>query len=76
MIIGYPSAIKILAELAEKGDVDLHILRVVSCGEPLGTSLRKYLEDVFGAQVINFYGASESLSLGGGERPAGGNDSV
>lgn len=64
MIIGYPSAIKILAELAEKGDVNLHILRVVSCGEPLGASLRKYLEDVFGAQVINFYGASESLSLG------------
>lgn len=64
MIIGYPSAIKILAELAEKGDVDLHILRVVSCGEPLGTSLRKYLEGVFGTQVINFYGASESLSLG------------
>ena len=64
MIIGYPSAIKILAELAEKGDVDLHILRVVSCGEPLGTSLRKYLEGVLGTQVINFYGASESLSLG------------
>lgn len=64
MIIGYPSAIKILAELAEKGDVDLHILRVVSCGEPLGASLRKYLEDIFQAQVINFYGASESLSLG------------
>lgn len=64
MIIGYPSAIKILAELTEKGDVDLHILRVVSCGEPLGASLRKYLEDIFRAQVINFYGASESLSLG------------
>lgn len=64
MIIGYPSAIKILAELTEKGDVDLHILRVVSCGEPLGASLRKYLEDIFKADVINFYGASESLSLG------------
>lgn len=64
MIIGYPSAIKILAELVEKGDVSLHILRVVSCGEPLGTSLRKYLEDIFRANVINFYGASESLSLG------------
>ena len=64
MIIGYPSAIKILAELAEKGDVDLHILRVVSCGEPLGASLRKYLEDIFKTEVINFYGASESLSLG------------
>ena len=64
MIIGYPSAVKILAELAEKGDVELHILRVVTCGEPLGASLRKYLEDVFKAQVINFYGASESLALG------------
>lgn len=64
MIIGYPSAVKILAELVEKGDVDLHILRVVSCGEPLGASLRKYLEDIFQAPVINFYGASESLSLG------------
>lgn len=64
MIIGYPSAIKILAELAEKGDVELHILRVVSCGEPLGASLRKYLENVFKTDVINFYGASESLSLG------------
>lgn len=64
MIIGYPSAIKILAELVEKGDVNLQILRVVSCGEPLGASLRKYLEDIFKADVINFYGASESLSLG------------
>lgn len=64
MIIGYPSAIKILGTLVENGDVDLHILRVVSCGEPLGVSLRKYLENVFRADVINFYGASESLSLG------------
>lgn len=64
MIIGYPSAIKILAELAEKGDVELHILRVVSCGEPLGARLWKYLENVFKTDVINFYGASESLALG------------
>lgn len=64
IIIGYPSAIKILAELVQKGDVKLNIRRVVSCGEPLGASLRKYLEDIFQADVINFYGASESLSLG------------
>lgn len=64
MIIGYPSAVKILAELVEKGDLDLKVLRIVTCGEPLGASLRKYLEGVFGADVINFYGASESLSLG------------
>ena len=64
MIIGYPSAVKILAELVEKGDLDLKVLRIVTCGEPLGVSLRKYLERIFGADVINFYGASESLSLG------------
>lgn len=63
MIIGYPSAVKILGELAEKGDVALKIKRVVTCGESLGISLRRYLENVFGADVINFYGASESLAL-------------
>ena len=64
MIIGYPSAVKILAELVEEGDLDLKALRIVTCGEPLGANLRKYLGDVFGGEVINFYGASESLSLG------------
>ena len=64
IIIGYPSAIKILAELVERGEVDLKVVRVISCGEPLGNSLRKYLEDVFHTRAVNFYGASESLALG------------
>lgn len=64
IIIGYPSAIKILAELVDQGDVKLEAIRVISCGEPLGSSLRNYLEKVLKAQVVNFYGASESLALG------------
>jgi phenylacetate-CoA ligase len=64
MIIGYPSAIKILGELVERGEINLNIFRVVTCGEPLGASLRNYLEKIFKADVVNFYGASESLSLG------------
>lgn len=64
MIIGYPSAVKILGELAEKGEVTLKIKRVVTCGEPLGASLRRYLEKSLDAEIINFYGASESLALG------------
>ena len=64
MIIGYPSAVKILGELVENGDVELNIARVVTCGEPLGANLRRYLENVFNTEVINFYGASESLALG------------
>lgn len=64
MIIGYPSAIEILGELAENGDVRMDIFRMISCGEPLGASLRSFLEKTFNTDVINFYGASESLSLG------------
>lgn len=64
LIIGYPSAIKILAELVERGEVELNILRIISCGEPLGSSLRSYLEHIFHTKVVNFYGASESLALG------------
>lgn len=64
MVIGYPSAVKILAELVCKGSLSLNALRIVTCGEPLGAGLRGYLEEVFGAEVINFYGASESLAMG------------
>lgn len=64
MVVGYPSAIKILGELEQRGDISLKLKRIVSCGEPLGTSLRQYLEQVFHTVVINYYGASESLALG------------
>lgn len=64
IIIGYPSAIKILAELVENGNADVDVVRVISCGEPLGASLRKYLEEIFKTEVVNFYGSSESLALG------------
>lgn len=64
IIIGYPSAVKILAELIDREKKTLYIRRVISCGEPLSAGLRKYLENAFHAEVINFYGASESLALG------------
>ena len=64
IIIGYPSAIKILAELAAEGRVRAQIKRVISCGEPLSSGLRKFLEKNFHSPVINIYGASESLALG------------
>lgn len=64
IIIGYPSAIKILGELAEHGEVEINAVRVISCGEPLNPGLRRFLEKTFHADVINIYGASESLALG------------
>lgn len=64
IIIGYPSAIKILAEQMRSKGVKARIKRIVSCGEPLSQGLRRYLESTFNATVLNFYGASESLALG------------
>lgn len=64
IIIGYTSAIKILAELVEAGKVTIQIERIISCGEPLNATLRSYLEAVFHCTIVNFYGASESLALG------------
>ena len=40
MVIGYPSAIKILAELVSGGKLELSLTRVISCGEPLSPGLR------------------------------------
>ncbi len=64
IIIGYPSAIKIFAELIETEKAADKIERVVTCGEPLTPGMRSYFESVFHAPVINYYGASESLALG------------
>ncbi len=64
IIIGYPSAIKILGELVENGEIEMDVIRVISCGEPLNPGLRRFLEKIFHADVINIYGASESLALG------------
>lgn len=64
IIIGYPSAIKILAELVAEDKVQVQMKRVISCGEPLSSGLRKFLEKNFHCPVINIYGASESLALG------------
>lgn len=64
MIVGYPSAVKIVGELERRGEIHLKISRIVSCGEPLRESLRQYLEQTFQAVVVNYYGTSESLALG------------
>lgn len=64
IVIGYPSAIKLMAEQVRLGRVPNHVRRVISCGEPLSVGLRDFLEDTFKCQVINFYGSSESLALG------------
>lgn len=64
-VVGYPSGLKIVACLVQEGKVSLEkVHQFVTCGEPLVPGLRKTLEETFGKNIINFYGASESLALG------------
>ena len=69
MILGYPSALKILGELCEQNEIHINAFRTISCGEPLNRTLREYLEKTLKTGVINFYGASESIVMGLEESP-------
>lgn len=64
IIIGYPSAIKILMESVAREEIKTNLFRIISCGEPLSKNLRDCFTKTFKCKVINFYGASESLALG------------
>lgn len=66
IIIGYPSAIKILMEVGEREQLLQDISRVITCGEPLSESLENMFHIAYGCPVVNVYGASESLALGVG----------
>ncbi len=72
MIIGYPSALKILGELCAERKIHINAFRTISCGEPLSVNLRSYLADTLKTEVINFYGASESIVMGLEETPEDG----
>lgn len=64
ILIGYPSALKIIGESKNRGEINIDITRTISCGESLGSNLREFLEDTFHCPVVNFYGASESIAMG------------
>ncbi|MCH5205248.1 MAG: phenylacetate--CoA ligase family protein [Oscillospiraceae bacterium] len=69
IIIGYPTAIKMLVQTA---DYKFNIQRVITCGEPLSANLRKYFKKYFKCRILNFYGASESIAIGVEDDTSGG----
>lgn len=64
VLIGYPSAVKILTKLFQEKKIAICPERIITCGEPLARQLRTFIEEVFSCPLINFYGASESLAMG------------
>ena len=69
IIIGYPTAIKMLVQTA---DYEFNIKRVITCGEPLSEGLRRYFKRFFKCRILNFYGASESIAIGVEDDNSGG----
>lgn len=62
-IASYPSVLVELARQQQAGALRLEPLALWSGGEGLAPSTRHWIEEVFGAPVINDYGASECLSI-------------
>lgn len=69
VIIGYPTAINILSQI---GELNLSPGRIITCGEPLGRDMHRSFRRHFRCDVINFYGASESIAIGVGDDKSGG----
>jgi phenylacetate-CoA ligase len=62
-IASYPSMLVELARQQEAGRLRLMPLALWSGGEGLAASTRDWIESVFGAPVVNDYGASECLTI-------------
>lgn len=66
VLMGYPSAMRVLAEEARGGGLAIRPARVHCMGEPLSGALRDQLAELWGARVSNGWSASEALVLGQG----------
>jgi len=65
-VAGYPSCILLIADLQERGKINIAPKKIITGGEPLTVEIQDYLRKVFGADVIDYYGCTESLALGAG----------
>jgi phenylacetate-CoA ligase len=63
---GYPSCIRLAAQLERQGRIDIHPRKIITGGEPMTRAQMNELAEVFGGDVINYYGCTESLFIGAG----------
>lgn len=63
---GYPSCLALVAKLQERGEVSIAPKKIITGGEPVTSETRDYLKRVFGGDVIDFYGCTESILIGAG----------
>lgn len=65
-IAGYPSCVTLIADMQVRGEIYIKPKKIITGGEPLTAETKKYYSEVFGADVIDYYGCSESLFIGAG----------
>jgi phenylacetate-CoA ligase len=65
-ILGYPSALALLAEEAREGRLRVAPKRLISTSEPLLPEVRRSVEEAFAAPIANVYGTSEAGPVGVG----------
>src|SRR6266508_4768886 len=65
-LLGYPSALALLAVEARDGRLRIAPKRVLSTSEPLLPEVRRSVEEAFAAPVANVYGTSEAGPIGVG----------
>lgn len=63
---GYPSCVAILLKLQKEGRIHLAPKKIIIGGEPVTKEQMQALCDTFHADVINYYGSSESILIGAG----------
>lgn len=65
-LTGYTTALKILAERQRAGQLELdHLVGIGTAGEATSDADRALLEQTFGCPLVNTYGCSEHLGMGG-----------
>ncbi|WP_236612138.1 phenylacetate--CoA ligase family protein [Caldanaerobacter subterraneus] len=65
-VAGYPSCVKILADMQKRGEINIKPKKIITGGEPLSKEVCEYLASVFDADIIDYYGCTESIFLGVG----------
>lgn len=65
-LCGYPSCINIIAKLQESDKINIKPKKIIAGGEPLLADEMKNYKDIFGADVIDHYGCTESIFIGAG----------
>lgn len=65
-LAGYPSCVTLIADMQARGEINIRPKKIITGGEPLAAETKEYYSDVFGADVIDYYGCSESLLIGAG----------